>query len=487
MESEVVITGSKYIELEQNHYNEAGDDVTLKYRHGSTEANCLADFWKIYSEPFNSLGYVQVRIDYPGLGLLEVSTNGRYLQDQSETPFLLISDSPQGMLVAISTTDMDTYFSARAAQGFNATQVHVIAGPAFGGGANYETYDDIHPFTVNGDISTPNNTYFNRLDTLVSIAESYGIVVFLNATEHVDAGDLWETNGNTKCYNWGAYLGNRYKDCTNIVWMIGNDFQDWSTDAGKVAADINVINGIQSADANHTLYTAWLDYYHSASRDSSDFNAECTLDFGYTYYIAYDKIADEYALDPAKPVFLGETYYEDYSVLGLIGTPFIIRKENYGAMLAGACGITYGNDNWDFHTGWDDDITMTGATQIIHLKNLFAAYDWWLLEPDTAHAVLTSGYATWATGEVQPDDNDFAYCAWIDDGSLAIIYMSTNRTMSVDMSKFSGTVTCRWYDPTSGQYETDAASPHANSGSHDFSHAGANDASETDWVLVLSV
>jgi hypothetical protein len=418
---------------------------------------------------------------------LRVSPNGRYLLDGDGTPFLLISDSPQGMLVGISTSDMDVYFSTRATQGFNATQVHVVAGPSFGGGANFETYDDVHPFTSDGDIATPNNTYFNRLDTLVSIAESYGIIVFMSCADMIDANHLWKTNGNVKCYNYGAYLGNRYKDCPNIAWMVGNDFQDWTTDTDSVTALINIINGIQSADSNHSLYTMWLEYYRSASRDSDDFDAECTLDFGYTYWIAYDKIAEEYALNPAKPVFLGESYYENYSTAGLVGTPYIIRKQNYGAMLAGACGITYHSDNWDFHAGWDDDIILEGATQIIHFKNLFEAYDWHLLIPDTSHTILTNGYATWATDDVQPDDNEFAYCASLADDSLAIIYMSTNRTMTVDMSQFSGTVTCRWFDPTDGSYAADAASPHANSGTHEFSHAGANSASEADWVLVLEV
>jgi hypothetical protein len=391
------------------------------------------------------------------------------------------------MAVAATTANMDTWLSTRSGQGFNATQVHVIAGGTFGGGANNETYDGIHPFTSDGDISTPNSTYFARLDTLLTTAATYGICVFLDVGETQDNLALWKTNGNTKCYNWGVYLGNRYKNFTNICWMVGNDFQTWASDSAGVTALINIIDGIQSVDSNHPIYTMWLDYYRSASRDSTDFNAECTLDGAYTYYIAYDKIAEEYALSTAKPVFLIETYYENYTVLGLTGTPYIIRKQNYGAMLAGACGVTYNNQYWGFQAGWDTHMTDPGATQIIHLKNLFEAYSWHLLVPDTAHAVLTNGYATWATGTTKPDANDYARAAWITSGSLAIIYMSTNRTMSVDMSKFSGTVTCRWFDPTDGSYTADAASPHANSGSHDFSRSGANAGGDHDWVLVLSI
>jgi len=486
MISEIVHTGAVDILIDINVYA-AGDEATVWYRHGATPAACEAAAWNLYVNPFTSLGYAQARIGQPEA--LGIGAGGRYLVDGLGAPFLIISDSPQGMLVCLSTSQMDTYFSTRASQGFNAAQCHIICGTTFGGGSNtdYETYDSITPFTSQGDISTPRETYFARLDTLIETAYEYGITVFLNAAEMVDAHDLWKDNGNTKCYNWGAYLGNRYKDNLNIVWMVGNDFQDWTTDTDSVTALINIMNGIQSVDFTHNLYTAWLDYFVSASRDSEDFEAESTIDFGYTYYIAYDKIGTEYALAPAMPVWLGETYYENETILGLACTDLILRKQQYGAMLAGACGITYMNDYWNFHdSGWQAALSSQAVTEVGYLKTLFETYDWWDLVPDTSHTVLTNGYATWATGTTQPDSNEFAYCAWITDGSLAIIYMSNNRTMTVDMSQFSGTVTCRWYDPTDGGYTTDAASPHANSGTHEFSRAVNNDAGDPDWLLVLT-
>lgn len=187
-----------------------------------------------------------------------------------------------------------------------------------------------------------------------------------------------------------------------------------------------------------------------------------------------------------------ESNYEGESIKGYTTTPFYIRKQNYWTMLAGGCGITYMNGYYAFGAGWADHLSDTGATQIIHLNNLLGAYDWQLLVPDTTNTVLTAGYGTYTNGEDGGiNTNDYAPCAYVGTlgGSLtlAMIYMPTNRTMTVDMSEFSGSVTCRWYDPTSGQYENDAASPHANSGTHDFSHSGANDASETDWVLVLDL
>lgn len=63
MESEVVVTGALSVELLQNNYDVTGDDVVMKYRTGASEAACLAAAWTDYTVIFESLGYVQVRLE----------------------------------------------------------------------------------------------------------------------------------------------------------------------------------------------------------------------------------------------------------------------------------------------------------------------------------------------------------------------------------------------------------------------------------------
>ncbi len=63
MESEVVNTGVQTVELLQNNYDPSGADVLLRYRHGNSEANCLAAAWNNYIGTFVSLGYVQIRLE----------------------------------------------------------------------------------------------------------------------------------------------------------------------------------------------------------------------------------------------------------------------------------------------------------------------------------------------------------------------------------------------------------------------------------------
>jgi len=63
MISETVYTGAFTIELSINVYA-AGDTVTIKYRTGADQAACESAEWSTYSTPFDSLGYVQARVDY---------------------------------------------------------------------------------------------------------------------------------------------------------------------------------------------------------------------------------------------------------------------------------------------------------------------------------------------------------------------------------------------------------------------------------------
>jgi len=401
---------------------------------------------------------------------------------------LLIGDSPQGMVSDITPAEMTTYFANRAGYGFNCVQVHLLSGATFGGNSTtFAAEDGTTPFTTTGDISTPREAFFSQIDDLLNLAHTYGIYVMLTAAETIDALTLFKNNGNTKCTNFGAYLGARYSQFPNVIWCVGNDFQDWNSDADARNAILAVCNGILSQDSNHLL-TAWLDYDVSASRDSTDFNGVITLDFVYTYYCTYDYCLNEYALNPAKPLFMGEANYEGEDLKGYTTTPLIVRKQAYWSLLSGACGTFYCNDAiWSFDTGWASSLdSYSGPGHMQILRNLFEAYNWHLLIPDTAHDYLTAGYGTYETGNTV-NTNVYSTCAYISDGSLALIYMPNNRTMTVDMSQFSSTVTARWFDPTDGSYTADAASPLSNSGTHDFSRATTNNDGDADWVLVLEV
>jgi hypothetical protein len=83
---------------------------------------------------------------------LKVSSNGRYLVGHNDVPFLIVGDSPQGLISDLSTTEAETYFANRESYGFNAVQIHLFGKGTFGGRSDYSTYDGITPFIAAGDI-----------------------------------------------------------------------------------------------------------------------------------------------------------------------------------------------------------------------------------------------------------------------------------------------------------------------------------------------
>jgi hypothetical protein len=116
--------------------------------------------------------------------------------------------------------------------------------------ADGTTFDAIPPFTTPGDISTPNPAYFQRVDDMLAIAGQHCITILLDAVETDGWLATFRANGPDKAAAFGRYLGNRYKEIPNIIWMYGNDFQTWA-DPGDDGVVLAVAKGIRSADPNH--------------------------------------------------------------------------------------------------------------------------------------------------------------------------------------------------------------------------------------------
>ena len=331
---------------------------------------------------------------------LKSSANGRYLVGQNNVAFLMLGDSPQAMMANLSTSDMATYMANRQARGFNTILVDALVDAYGRGNANGTTYDGIPPFT-NGsspsdyDLSTPNETYFARLDSLVSAAASYGLVVMLNPIETGGWLTTLENNGPTKAFNYGAFLGSRYKDSPNILWESGNDFQTWNTSSTDNNLVHQVMAGIASADPNH-LQTIELNYNESYSnQDETTLGATLTLDAAYTYTETYDRVLSAYNSSPTMPAFMVESNYEyENNTGGFSGLtdPFILREQEYWTMTSGATGQLYGNKYiWPFASGWQSYLDSPGTLELAYVNKLFNSMAWWNLVPDQTHQIVILG------------------------------------------------------------------------------------------------
>jgi hypothetical protein len=420
---------------------------------------------------------------------VKISASGRYLVDQNNVPFFMVGDSPHTLVANLSYSDAAFYLADRATNTFNTLWVEALCNTYVDGRANGSLLDGTLPFTANipsttnYDLTTPNPAYFAHVDQIVQMAATNGIVVMLDPIETGGWLATMLANGTANCRTYGQYLGNRYKNFPNIIWISGNDFQDWSNpnDDAVVTA---VALGIKSVDTNH-LQTVELSYTLSSSLDDTNWAPIIGLNGAYTYSPTYDEVLHAYRQSTNVPVFMEEANYEFESLQEPVTTALNLRQQEYWTLLSGGAGQLYGNHYiWPFSSGWQTNLDTPGAIEMRYVTALFVPRAWYNLLPDTNHVVVTAGYGTYSSsGTVAA--NNYLTAARTPDGTLAIAYMPTVRTITVNLATFSAAVTARWYDPSSGNYSSIAGSPFANSGTRTFTPSGNNADGDGGWVLVL--
>src|SRR6266852_3761821 len=288
---------------------------------------------------------------------IKASANKRYLVDQNNVPWMMVGDSAHRMICHVPQSSWAAYFQDRQAQGFNTIDIFVMDGhsPCNGTGG---AADGTLPFTSGSgpssyDISTPNNAFWNEIDAYINQATSYGLVVSIDPAAWGNGfAIMYQNNGATKVFNWGAWLGNRYKNFPNIIWHAGQDF--FTPSSSDVNLMAQLMAGIASTDSNH------LDMFQAApgsfsqqfNNQNATFAANLTLDFVYTYREVYDEVLQGYnftgVLPTILPVIMGESNYETGNNTGALSSPandFITRQEMWYAMTSGGAGHIFGNEH----------------------------------------------------------------------------------------------------------------------------------------------
>ena len=360
--------------------------------------------------------------------------------------------------------------------------INLLCNDYTGGRAGGTTYDGIAPFIRPGDLSAPNPSYFARVDDMIRLAAKHRLAVFLDPIETGGWLNVLRSNGTAKAYDYGRYLGRRYRRFPNIVWLDGNDFQTWRQ-PGDDALVLAVAKGIRSADP-HALQTVELNFLTSTSLDDTRWRGIIGLDAAYTYAPTYAEVLKAYGRRDHLPVFMIEANYEgEHAYTG----PSTLRRQEYWTMLSGATGQFYGDKyTWQFADGWPSYVDTIGSRQMTFVANLFSRRRWFDLVPDSGHRLVVSGYGTYSnSGDV--NGNDYVAAARTPDGRLAIAYLPTGHPVDVDMTRMAGRrVRAQWYDPTTGKYATIPGSPFARSGRRTFTVPGKNHDGDQDWVLVLT-
>jgi len=428
---------------------------------------------------------------------LKLSENHHYLVDQKGKPFLMVGDTPQGLMGQLTEQEADYYFADREAHGFNTLGwIDVMcAGNDYPLNKEATTRDGIKPFNgylgggtdfTHYDLSKPNEAYFTRLEHIIQLAQKHHLLVFINPIETIGWLPALRNNGEEAAYKYGQYLGNRYKGLTNVAWLNGNDFNLWTMpdDDNLVQA---VSKGIRSMAPNQ-LQSVELNVRTSSSFDDPRWIPLIEINGTYTYSPTYIQMLHSYNQKPIAPVYMMEAHYEWENVGEPpdFGTPYVLRKQDYWTMLTGGFGQWYGNKyTWSFADGWRDKIDTPGVEQLGICAKFFSSLPWQDLAPDQDHKVLIAGYGAFGSVDTRVSESDYATAARTKDGSTVVVYVPTVRSISIEMSSLRGAARARWFDPSDGSYREIVGGSSANHGSRAFTAPGNNHAGDGDWVLLL--
>lgn len=410
---------------------------------------------------------------------LAVDAGKRYLVDANGKPFLMHGDTAWSLIADLTREEADVYLTDRRKRGFNTILVNLIE-KKYARNAPANRYGEA-PFPDTDDFSKPNEAYFAHADWVLRRARENGLVVLLTPAYlgYGGGGEGWwrevVRNDLDALRRYGRFLGSRYRGFGNIIWVDSGDYDP--PDKKPVQA---IVDGIKETDPK-ALHTA----HNGPDTSVADFwNHARWLDVNsvYTYEDVCPRVTIAYQQPKRRPVILIESAYE----FEHRATEQRIRRQAYGALLCGASGHVFGNNPiWHFGhkglfpapVGWREALGSRGAQSMTHLIGLFSAIPWWTLQPDFNHGLLTAGRGR---------GHDQAVAGRTRNGALAIVYIPTTRTVSVDLGQLAGpVVSARLYDPSSGQWTKLAGSPFATRGEHHFRPPKKNAAGSGDWVLVL--
>jgi hypothetical protein len=305
---------------------------------------------------------------------LKPSANGRYVVDRNDVPFLIIGDAPHSILANLNSTDATTYLTNRGSNGFNALWIELLCDGYTGGrGSEGQSgygrdINNNNPFTATltggyYDLTTPNTAYWTRVDAIIREAAANGLQCMLTP---LDQGGWTQTslsNGTTRCTTYGQFLGNRYKNFPNIIWNLGNDFTLWRTPEND-AVILAIADGIRSTDTNHII-TVQISGDLGTSQDDPNWISRINVNGIYTYYPTYAETLVGYNKPTVMPCLFLEAHYEYENVVGELGTPNVLRRQEYWSLTSGAlAGHMYGNHyTWTFTSGWQSHLNTTGMVQ----------------------------------------------------------------------------------------------------------------------------
>jgi hypothetical protein len=439
-------------------------------------------------------------------GKLQVSANKRYLQHADGTPFFYLGDTAWELFHRLDRDETDQYLTDRAQKGFTVIQAVALSElnghnvPNSYGYLPLEDFDPAHPAVKDA----PSDDYWDHVDYVVNKANELGLYIgFLPTWGRYWHDGLEQKGGRplfdvTNAEKYGEFLGKRYKD-KEIIWILGGD-RHVENDSQKEVIRA-MARGLKKGDGGTHLIS-----FHPAGCNGSSqwFHREDWLDFNMRqnghnaeYTGCYNKLTDDYALQPTKPVIDGEPLYEDHPLsfnAARLGhsTAADVRRPLYWNLFNGAFGHTYGHHSvWQMYDpvknrqpinnplmSWQEAINQPGAIQMMYGRLLMESRPFLTRIPDPS--IIITGKVPTAV----PGEGRYHFAATRDEaGTCAMIYAPAGRDFSVRMSAIKGSkVIAWWYNPRNGK-AIKFATLENDRKEHRFSPPDKGET--TDWILVL--
>lgn len=393
---------------------------------------------------------------------LKVSDNQRSIVTSDGKPFFWLGDTGWELFHRLGRGEAAAYFKKRSEQGF--TVIQAVALPELDGLRTPNANGDL-PFTDTG-FTKPNERYFAYIDTLMDVAASYGLYIALLPTWGDKVfKDWWGTGPEIwhpdNIYVYGKWIGARFRNKANLIWIIGGD-RDPRPGSADVAVWRSLAKGVTEGvgGADKALMT-----FHPQPKGTGSssqwFQQDEWLDVNMLQTghcrdtEVWETIANDYGRTPVKPVLNGENIYEEMPVcfnakeLGW-ASAYDVRKAAYLSVFAGGCGHTYGcgpviffgpkgsNLFADLH-GWKEALDLAGANEMKYLRTLIESRP--MLERVPAQALLGSEGGCGAERIQATRGKDYAF-----------VYSAHGREIVVNANAGLGSkVDAGWYDPRTGK------------------------------------
>ena len=245
-----------------------------------------------------------------------VSANRHFILKDGK-PFFWLGDTAWELFHRLNREEADLYLKTRSEQGFTVIQAVILA-----------EMDGLHTPNAYGekpliddDPAKPNEKYFEQVDYIIDKAAEYHINIAILPT-WADKINKSTWGVGPEIFNaenaavYGGWLANRYKNKTNVIWILGGDRNP------RGENDLAIWRAMGNAIMKVTDGKALISYHAQPNQLGSAQWFRNDKWFSFNIFqnghcrdeAIYDKMLAAYNVEPLKPEIDAEPIYEDHPV-----------------------------------------------------------------------------------------------------------------------------------------------------------------------------